>query len=156
MSSLAEPITKRIGKLVRMMSSDFDGEMQAATRRLKALLHTESLSFHDLAIMIENHEGEIEERKYSDSEAKAIFERGIEKGREQHNGRSLSPDYFDDDGGPRWLEIAKFCQGHQAALNPKEQEFVDEMPGKLHWRAPSRGQGGFLLSIFWKTRGTLR
>ena len=52
--------------------------------------------------------------------------------------------------------MAKFCQSNQTSLNPKEQEFVDEMPIKLRWRMPSPGQSGFLLSIFWKLRGSLK
>jgi hypothetical protein len=70
----------------------------------------------------------------------------------------LSVDYFDDDGEPRWLEIANYCQNNPAksTLKPNEQQFIDEMPVKLQWRNPTPPMGGFMLSIFWKLRRSLK
>jgi hypothetical protein len=149
-------LAKSIGALIRLLGASIEGEAVGAVHALRRLLPGKDLNFHDIAVLIENCESRIESLKYSDSDAQAIYRRGLEVGREQGGGRLLSADYFDDDGEPRWVEIAKFCQAQQLRLNPKEQEFVDEMPGRLRWRPPSQGQGGFLLSIFWKTRGSLR
>ena len=77
MSTLNEPVAKRIAKLFRLLASDFDGETLAAARRMKQLLAVEGLSFNDIATVIENANGEIEERKYSETDAKIIFERII-------------------------------------------------------------------------------
>jgi hypothetical protein len=156
MSALNQPITKRIATLFCLLFSNFEGEALGALAAMKRLFAAEGRTPHDIAIVIENANGEIEELKYSDSDAEAIFARGIEEGRKQNAGHALSTQYFDADGEPRWAEIAKFCQSNEASLNPKEQEFVDEIPSKLRWRMPSRGQGGFLLSIFWKLRGSLK
>jgi hypothetical protein len=141
-----------------MLSSEYEGEVLSAVAAMKRLFAAEGLAFHDIATVIENCNGEIEELKYSDSDAEIIFARGVEKGRAESRGRSLSTSYFDEDGEPRWAEIAKFCHEHPAlrGLKPNEQEFIDELQTKLRWRSPSRAMGGFALSIFWKLGGSLK
>jgi hypothetical protein len=161
-SALNEPVAKRIGKLVRMFSAsskEDENVANVALTMLRQLLIQEQLSFNDLATVIENWNGEIEELKYSDSDLEAVFNKGVEKGRSQNNGRKLSRDFFDDDGEPRWLEIARFCQNNPdlALLKPNEQQFIEEQVYWLQRRsAPRRPSGGFLLSIFWKLGGSLR
>ena len=54
---------KRIAKLFRSLSSDFDGEILTAVAAMKRLFAAEGLSFHDIATVIESCNGEIEERK---------------------------------------------------------------------------------------------
>ena len=156
MSTLNEPVAKRIAKLVRMMSSDFDGEVLSANARLKSLLKEERLSFHDLATVIENCNGEIEERKYSDTDAEMIFARGVDKGRkEEANRKDLPPAFYDSDGQPRWNEIALFCQKNVARLRGEwERTFVNDMAGKTLLRSPTEKQAKHLLAIFVKLGGT--
>jgi hypothetical protein len=158
MSSLNEPVAKRIATLFRMLSSPYDGEVLNAVTAMKRLFAIEGLAFNDIATVIESCNGEIEERKYSDRDAEIIFAHGVKKGRAESRGRSLSANYFDDDGEPRWAEIAKFCHEHPAlrGLKPNEQEFIDGLQAKLRWRSPSRAMGGFALSIFWKLGGSLK
>ena len=154
MSALNEPIAKRIAKLFRMLSSDYDGEVLAAARRMKQQLVGEGLSFNDIATVIENCNGEIEERKYSDSDAELIFAKGVEKGRkEEANKRDLPPAFYDADGQPRWNAVALFCQQHHQRLGQKEQQFIDDMAGKTMWREPTEKQGKWLLSIFIRLGG---
>src|SRR6516162_9527138 len=103
MSSLNEPIAKRVAKLFRLLASDFDGEVLNAARRMREQLTAEGLSFNDLATVIENHNGEIEEKKYSDNDAEIIFAKGVEKGRkEEAHKKDLPPAFYDADGNPRW------------------------------------------------------
>jgi hypothetical protein len=163
MSTLGREDAKRISAVLkRMLSSDFDGEVYASVQALKQVLARAGLSCHELAVAIENYGeagvSEIQQRKYTDADAEIIFQRGIEKGRKEYAGRILSVRFFDDDGEPRWLEIATYCQNDPAklALKPNEQQFIDEMPAKLRWRSPTAPMGGFLLSIFWKLRRSLK
>ena len=156
MSTLNEPVAKRIAKLVRMMSSDFDGEVLSANARLKSLLKEERLSFHDLATVIENCNGEIEEKKYSDTDAEIIFTKGVEKGRaEEARKQQAPPEFFDADGQPRWYEIAVFCQHNSAQLhNEWERNFVGDMPSKIiKFGQPTEKQIPHLLAIFVKLGG---
>jgi hypothetical protein len=113
------------------------------------------LSFNDIAVVIENHNGEIEERKYSDSDAEAIFARGVDKGRaEEARRRELPPEFYDADGQPPWNQVALFCRKHVAQLHSHwEREFVTDMAGKTLWRQPSEKQAKHLLAIFIRLGG---
>jgi hypothetical protein len=155
MSALNEPVAKRIAKLFRLLASNFDGEVLSAVRRMGQQLAAEGLSFNDIATVIENANGEIEERKYSDQDAEIIFARGVQKGREEEarNRPDDPPEFYDSDGRPRWPAVALFCQKHHHRLRPLEQGFVDDMAGSVMWREPTEKQAKWLLSIFIKLGG---
>jgi hypothetical protein len=111
MNTLNEPVAKKIARLFRMLGSPYEGEAHNALRMLGRVLETERLTFNDIATVIENANGEIEAKKYSDADAEIIFTRGVEKGRaEEARKREAPPEFYDADGKPRWNEIALFCQ----------------------------------------------
>ena len=156
MSTLNEPIAKRIAKLFRMLGSDFEGEILAAVNRMKSLFKEERLSFHDIATVIENCNGEIEEKKYSDADAEIIYNRGVEKGRAERPQQEPT-EFFDADNQPQWHAIALYCQRHYERLEQKHREFIDDMAGNTVWRAPTEKQGKYLLSLFYRLgRGKLQ
>jgi hypothetical protein len=148
-------LAKRIGTLIRLMGSDFEGEATGAVAGLRRLLPGEGLTFGDIAIAIENCNGEIEQLKYSDTDAEAIYTRGVEKGREKGRAEAeVGPaEYFESDGTPKWPEIAMFCQRKGERLHETERDFVDDMAGSTMWRIPTEKQGKWLLSIFIKLGG---
>ena len=148
-------LAKRIGVLVRLLGSNFDGEATGAVFGLKRLLPAEGLTFNDLAILIENCNGAIEEKKYSDTDVEILFRRGEAKGRaEEANKKDLPPDFYDADGQPRWNEIALFCQKNENRLRDEwERTFVNDMAGKTVWRLPSDKQAKHLIAIFVKLGG---
>jgi hypothetical protein len=155
MSTLNEPIAKRIATLFRLLGSNHDGEALAAIAAMKRLFTAERLTFHDIATVIESCNGEIEEKKYSDADAAIIFQRGMEKGRvEEARKRSAPPEFYDIDGRPRWSEIARFCQQHLGELRSDwERTFVKDMAGKTLWSQPTEKQAKHLLGIFVKLGG---
>jgi hypothetical protein len=156
MSTLNEPIAKRIARLMRMLGSSYEGEWHNAVTMMKRTLETERLTFNDIATVIENHQGEIEERKYSDADAEIIFARGVEKGRvEEARKREAPPEFYGADGEPRWAAIALFCQKHVTQLRSTwEREFINDMAGKTLLREPSEKQAKHLLAIFVKLGGS--
>jgi hypothetical protein len=156
MSALNEPIAKRIGRLMRMLGSSYEGEWHNAVTMMKRTLEAERLTFNDIATVIENHQGEIEERKYSDADAEIIFARGVEKGRvEEARKQQAPPEFYDADGQPRWSEIALFCQKHVTQLRSTwEREFINDMAGKTLLREPTPKQAKHLLAIFVKLGGS--
>jgi phage terminase large subunit-like protein len=83
MGSINETVAKRIAKLFRMLASDFDGEVLAAVHRMKHQLGAEGLSVNDIATVIENANGEIEELRYSAAEVEVIYQKAVQKGVEQ-------------------------------------------------------------------------
>jgi len=155
MSTLYEPVAKRIAKLFCMLGSDFDGEILNAAKKMKQLLVAEGLSFPDIATVIENCNGEIEERKYSDKDAEIIFARGVDKGRaEQLRAQQAPPEFYDANGYPRWNEIALFCQRNIERLRSNwEVAFINDMAGKTLVREPTERQAKYLLAIFVKLGG---
>jgi hypothetical protein len=52
MSDLS-PIAERLGKLVRLLASDRDGEVVAAVRGLRRTLASAGMDFHGLAALVE-------------------------------------------------------------------------------------------------------
>jgi hypothetical protein len=156
MSTLNEPIAKKIARLFRLLGSDQDGEVLASVAAMKRLFAAERLSFHDIATVIENCNGEIEELKYSETEVAVIFARGVEKGREEEARKKdqiVPTDYYDADGQPRWDAIATFCQKNHERLRPSEQKFIDDMVANTMWRSPTEKQGRWLLTIFLRLGG---
>src|SRR6516165_7307606 len=151
MNTLNEPIAKRIGKLVRMFGSDNEHERGNALERLVVVLKEEKISFNDLATVIENANGEIEAKKYSDTDAEIIFAKGVEKGRtEEARKQQAPPEFYDADGAPRWYEIAMFCQGNVAQLYSEwERNFVNDMPSRIiKFGKPTERMIPHLLAIF--------
>ncbi len=122
---------------------------------MKQQLAGEGLTFNDIAVVIENANGEIEERKYSDADAEIIFAKGVEKGREEvARTREAPAEFYDVDGYPRWSEIAQFCQKNSNRLRSEwERTFVADMAGKVLLREPSEKQAKHLLAIFVKLGG---
>jgi hypothetical protein len=156
MSALNEPIAKRIATLLRLLASNFEGEVLGAVAAMKRLFAAEGLTFHDIATVIESCDGEIEERKYSDADAEIIFARGVEKGRKEEARKPeqiVPADYCDADGQPRWDAIALFCERNYARLRPSEAQFVDDMVANTMWRHPSEKQAKWLLTIFLRLGG---
>jgi hypothetical protein len=151
MSELNETITKKFGKLFRMLGSPNEYEAHAALRKMTVLLRENGLSFNDIATVIENHQGEVEEKKYSDTDAEIIFAKGMEKGRaEEARKQHLPPEFYDADGTPRWFEIAAYCQQNSSQLRSEwERNFANDIPGKIiKYGAPREKMKPHLLSIF--------
>src|SRR6516165_6827596 len=117
MSAMRKTAIERIADLFRLLESDFEGEVLGAVGAMKRLFQSEGLSFADIATVIANHQGEIEEKKYSDTNAEIIFQKGMAKGREEEvRKQAAPPEFFDVDGQPRWYEIAVFCQQNSTKL----------------------------------------
>jgi hypothetical protein len=153
-TAINEPIARRIAKLFRLLASEYDGEVLNAARRMKRQLAAEGLNFNDIATVIENADGEIMEKKYSDADAEVIFARGVERGRkEQARKPPLASDFYDEDRQPRWNSMALFCLERQARLTANELQFVEDMASKTLSYQPSEKQGKWLLAIFIKLGG---
>jgi hypothetical protein len=117
MSAIA-PISDKIGKLIRMLSSDKDGEVMGAVHALRRTLSSAGTDLHALADAIGGG------KKFSEADAAEIYLRGLEEGRRQaaRNGG------FHSVGEPTWHEIALECQKRNDVLRgPAEREFVSDM-----------------------------
>jgi hypothetical protein len=151
MSALNKTVAERIATLFRLLGSNFEGEVLGAVAAMKRLFASEHLTFHDIATVIESCNGEIEEKKYSDTDAEIIFSRGVETGRaEEARKRPLAEptEFYDADGHPQWHAIAMHCQKNCQRLDRRHHEFINDMAGNTVWRPPTEKQGKYLLSLF--------
>jgi hypothetical protein len=153
MSTLNEPVAKRISTLVRMFGAT-EEEAKVAVVKLRRLIAEEKLSFNDIGTLIENCNGEIEQLKYSDADAKVIFEHGVAKGLAEGARGQAPPEFYDTDGYARWDEIALFCQRNIDRIhNEWELTFINDMAGKMLSFLPSEKQAHKLLGIFVRLGG---
>jgi hypothetical protein len=145
-------LVKRIGKLIRLLGSDYDGEMMSAVQALKRFCATENVSLNDIALLVEGCNGKIEERRYSESDAEMIFAKGMERGRTEQQDTKL--EFFDIDGQPRWYDITLFNRNNVGQLrNDWEIEFTNDIVGKMFAGRPSPKQAKHILKIFLKLGG---
>ena len=149
-------LMRRVGVMIRLLGSNTGDEAIAAAHGLRRLVPAEGLSFNEIAVLIENCGGKIEQFKYSDADAEVIFARGVERGRaEQQQQDALPPEFYYADRQPRWNEIALFCQRNNGRLRSDwEKTFVADMAGNTVWRQPTEKQAKHLLAIFVKLGGS--
>jgi hypothetical protein len=111
----------KLGKLLRMLSSDKDGEVLATTAAIKRTLATEGLDIHSFADALC--------QPARRAEAKA-------------QGASASADDTD------WHSVACECEARSAAVNERERRFVADMTSWTKCARPSERQRAWLLAIF--------
>ena len=103
----------RLGKLLRMLSSDKDGEVLAATAAIKRTLANEGLDIHSLADALCQPAPRAEKAQ-----------------RATHD----TPDTTN------WHGVACECAAHGATLNLREQKFVSDMVAWTWHARPSERQ----------------
>jgi hypothetical protein len=141
-------IAPKLGKLLRMLASDHDGEVVAATRAIRRTLEAEKLDIHALAETVEASNGI---RKFSEADALEIYQRGVREGR---SAAEAERGFTDIDDEPDWDEIARTCQAYPSKLfGDHEREFVDDM---VHRTRVSLGlsekQQAWLRKIYMRVR----
>jgi hypothetical protein len=157
MSAPAEkPFESRVANLVRMLGSDFDGEVFAAQRALKRLLASRFVTFTDLGDAVER----LANGGLGDAEMKRLFDAGYARGvadaalrrAEAQGVFGLKPD-----GSHDWEAIALHCQRGKARIGPKHHQFVDDMAARMTWRRePTSKQRMYLISLFRELGGRLK
>jgi hypothetical protein len=115
----------QLKKLVRLLSSDKDGEVLAASVAIKRTLATEGLDIHSLA--------------------DALCQ---PTPRAEGKTQSASTSAEDTD----WHSVACECEAYGACLNLREQKFVTDMVAWTAGATPSERQQAWLLLIFNKVR----
>jgi hypothetical protein len=112
------PIADKLGKLIRMLSSDRDGEVVAAVHAIRRTLNGGKLTIHDLAEGLAGGGA-----KFTEQDAEEIYRRGKADGRREadRDGEFRSVDE------PTWNEIARECKAASERLSEREQKFVSDM-----------------------------
>ena len=137
------PIAAKLGRFLRLLSSDQDGEVVAAARALVRTLKGAGQDIHALAAAIERPSG----GKLSKAEMKILYDHGYADGfrdgeNKEHNGAD-----FKNVGGKSWHEIAMWCNDRAGELSASEEQFVHDMAARSVWREPTEKQAKWLKSI---------
>src|SRR5207244_12200377 len=106
-SNASTPATSnKLAAIIRMMSSDKDGDVLNAGRALNRALKSVGCDIHDLAEVIEHANG----GKLTETEMRKLYDAGYEAGmRAVENKQHGAGDFHNVDGRPSWHEIARFC-----------------------------------------------
>jgi hypothetical protein len=112
MNTLA-PIADKLGKLLRMLMSNHDGEVVAAARSINCTLKNAGLDIHALAAAVEAESGG---ERLSEEQIAEVFRRGQAAGRcEAMNTEN-------------WHSVACECAAHDDRLrDERERQFVCEV-----------------------------
>lgn len=149
---------KRVAQLIRMFSSNSDGELLAAMYQLKKLCSSDNISMNDLGNMIENGLNGTNgnsKGKLSTEEMKLLYETGLQDGDERGYKRGLEegkilarrPGVFDDvlDHSDEQTRVSYVEKRKDKLKGSKEREFIDNIvhrsmklnkpltPGQLQW-----------------------
>jgi hypothetical protein len=96
------PIAPKLGRFLRMLTSNHDGEVLAAVQAMQRMLQSEQLDMHALAEMVESATGI---KKFSEADALEIYQRGVQKGRDEAEAEKGFCSVDHDD--PSWHDIAR-------------------------------------------------
>ena len=131
---------ERIQKLLKLLSSDNDGEALAAVHALKRVLAQEGGDIHGLADSIGG---------LSEAEMQKLYDAGFQKGKETANFTDVEikpPSFYE-----MACEIQHSHGGcYRWALSEKEVKFIDDMVRWCARREPSEKQGRWLHAIYCK------
>jgi hypothetical protein len=143
---LAVMNVERIQKLIRLLSSDNDGETLAAVHALKRVLAQEGTDIHELAKRVEG---------LSEAEMQKLYDAGFQEGKK--TAVTAAPaDFTNVKTEPlSFYEMACEIQHksggcYKWALSQKEVDFVDDMVRWCARREPSEKQGKWLHVIYCK------
>ena len=103
MSNGLGSVANKLGKLLRLLASDRDGEVVAAAKAITRTLAGADLDIHALAEGVET----AADRKFSESDAQEIYRRAFEDGRRK--AEQDQPVTFHSVADPSWHEIAWFA-----------------------------------------------
>ena len=116
----------KLAKLVRLLSSDKDGEVLAAASAIKRTLAAEGSDIHAFADALCRPQPQQKEEPR----------------------RPPPPPPREDD----WHSMACECQAHSERLSEREQGFVDDMVEWTAFGEPTEKQQAWLLSIYRRIR----
>jgi hypothetical protein len=119
----------KLGKLLRMLSSDKDGEVLAATVAIRRTLENEGTGIHALAHALCRPEPLAEEK--------------TQRARDTDWSEASATD---------WHYVACECDERSGFLTSREQKFVADMVTWTEWRAPTEKQQAWLLGILNRVR----
>jgi len=158
--ALPRELAVKIGKPIRLLASNSQGEAFAALCAIARLLESQGYTFHTLAEHVENANGSSlseDDKKKIRSEIENARALGYAEGVNAAEARQHGTGAFrNTDGALEWTEVALYCQREKHRLPDKHHEFIDDMASRTVWgREPTPKQHQYLHSLFFKLGGEL-
>jgi hypothetical protein len=158
--ALPHALAAKLGKPIRLLASNSQGEAFAALCAIARLLESHGHSFHTLADHVENANGnglsDADKQKISAAIESARIEgyaEGVKAAESKQHGTGA---FRNTDGTLEWTEVARYCQRQKHRLPDKHHEFVDDMAARtVYGREPTPGQHRYLHSLFYKLGGKI-
>src|SRR5262249_29003392 len=152
--ALPRELTAKLGKPIRLLASNSQGEAFAALCAIARLLEAHSSTFHDLADHVENGGGGLSDAakqkiKSEIGNAHAIgYAEGVKAAEARQHGTGA---FRNTDGALEWTEVALYCQREKRRLPDKHHEFIDDMASRtVYGREPTPKQHQYLHYLFFK------
>jgi hypothetical protein len=146
-TDISPALSARLGKYIRLLSSDRDGEVVAAVRALLRTLRAAGTDIHVLADSI----GQANGKEYTEAQILKARELGIAEGRRLEREAQGAPVFrnINLDDEPTWHEIAVECAAHPDRLYDGEKKFVKDMIRRtVHGGEPTEKQANWLRKIY--------
>jgi hypothetical protein len=141
--ALPAEVTARIGKAIRRLSSDSDGEIIASLYAILRLLESCGGDVHALAAQVANGGMSEKYREEVRAQIKKAHEVGYEKGVRAAEAR------FRPDGKLEFSEVALCMERQINRLPPDKHEFIHKMAFYARQELePTARQGKFLFDLF--------
>jgi len=158
--ALPRELAVKLGKPIRLLASNSQGEAFAALCAIARLLESQGYTFHTLAEHVENANGSSlseDDKKKIRSEIENARALGYAEGVKAVEARQHGTGAFrNTDGALEWTEVALYCQRKKHRLPDKHHEFIDDMASRTVWgREPTPKQHQYLHSLFFKLGGEL-
>ena len=157
--ALPRELTAKLGKPIRLLASNSQGEAFAALCAIARLLEAYRLTFHELADHVENGGGglsEADKQKINAAIEDARIEgyaEGVAAAESKQHGTGA---FRNTDGALEWTEVALYCQREKQRLPSKHHEFIDDMASRtVYGREPTPKQHQYLHSLFFKLGGKI-
>src|SRR5215467_3707103 len=161
--ALPHELAAKLGKPIRLLASNSQGEAFAALCAIARLLESHGYSFHTLADHVESANGgglsEADKQKINAAIESARIEgyaEGVKAAESRQHGTGA---FRNTDGTLEWTEVALYVQREKhriRGLNDKTSEFIDDMAARTAFgREPTPRQHQWLHSLFHKLGGKI-
>src|SRR5262245_20694523 len=158
--ALPRELTAKLGKPIRLLASNSQGEAFAALCAIARLLESHGHSFHTFADHVENANGsglsDVDKQKIRSEieNARAIgYAEGVKAAESEQHGTGA---FRNTDGTLEWTEVALYCQRQKHRLQETHHKFVDDMAARtVYGREPTPKQHQYLHFLFFRLGGKI-
>jgi hypothetical protein len=132
---------EKLAMLVRLLSSEHEGEVLSTVQALRRILESAGGNFHTLAEIIEKSNGS----RIPEADMRKLYNAGFEAGQ-----RAAETTAFHGmDIAPSWHEVACHCRDQRKARDEREQKFIEDVCRRtVHGGTLSEKQQSWLRKIY--------